>query len=744
VPLLSRLFLLVAIALLPAIAIQTYNEIDLRRARQVEVQDQALGLAKLAAAEQQQIVEGIRQVLIALSELPAIRAKDIRACNAYLSTIKQRYPGFIFFIVTDMNGISNCNTGNGEPMTAAGRAYFANALRTGAFTVGVFAIGRQSGSKILHFALPFYGDDARMGGVIVASLSLDWLANALASKGVPPGAALTITDRDGTVLARYPDNERFAGKRMPDAIYATVSHTGAADTRDLDGVERIVGSSTLQPDSGRLLVNFGLDKTRAFTEIRARTERGIFLIILSTSLVLMFTWLGAREFIHRPLGRLVDAANQWRLGDYGRRVTIGDKRSEIARVGDAFNTMADALEDREQELLEAKRRAEEAAARIITVFESTTDSVLLVDRDWRISYANERAKAQLAEGSDLIGIDLWQAFPDTADTNIYSQIRAAMSDQQPARFEAFFRQRDAWYEVNAFPSSQGLAVYFRDVTEHKRALEARRLMEEQLHQSQKMEAVGQLTGGVAHDFNNLLAVILGNLNLLRKHMKDEGPTRRLVDSAVQGAERGAALTQRLLAFARRQGLSPRIIDIPELVAGMGDLIRRSLGPEIRITTSFPPSLPAVNADPNQLELALLNLMVNARDAMPLGGTITISSRTEIVGERRPWHGCGDAGARSRAILHHKRRRQGHRPGSLDGPRLRGPVGRRLEAREPSQCRHDRGDLAARGHAGGAGRPRAEAPAAHDGSQLHCSRGRRRCFGRWSHGRHARGSGPYGA
>jgi signal transduction histidine kinase/CheY-like chemotaxis protein/HAMP domain-containing protein len=632
VPLLSRLFLLVAIALLPAIAIQTYNEIDLRRSRQVEVQDQALGLAKLAAAEQQQIVQGIHQVLIALSELPAIKAKDTQACNAYLLSVKQRYPGFIFFIVTDMNGISHCNTGNGEPMTTAGRAYFANALRTGAFTVGEFAIGRQCGCKILHFALPFYGDDARMGGVIVASLSLDWLADFIARKGIPPGAALTIADRNGTVLARYPDNERFAGKRMPDAIYATVNHTGAADTRDLDGVERIVGSSTLEPDSGGLLVTFGLDKTQAFTEIRARTERGIFLIILSTSLVLMFTWLGARQFIHRPLGHLVDAANQWRLGDYGRRVTIRDKRSEIARVGDAFNTMAEALENRERELLEAKRRAEEAAVRIITVFESTTDSVLLVDRDWRISYANERAKVQLAEGSDLIGVDLWQAFPDTVDTNIYSQIRAAMSDQQPARFEAFFRQRNVWYEVNAFPSSQGLAVYFRDVTEHKRALEARHLIEEQLHQSQKMEAVGQLTGGVAHDFNNLLAVILGNLNLLRKHMKDEGPTRRLVDSAIQGAERGAALTQRLLAFARRQGLFPRSIDIRALVTGMSDLIRRSLGPEIQITTAFPASLPAVNADPNQLELVLLNLIVNARDAMPLGGTITISARVEFVGE----------------------------------------------------------------------------------------------------------------
>jgi signal transduction histidine kinase/CheY-like chemotaxis protein len=633
VPLLSRLFLLVAFALLPVIAIQTYNEIDLRRSREVEVRDQALGLAKLAASEQQQIIQGIRQVLIALSELPAIKAKNTEACNAYLSTIKQRYPGFIFFLVTDMNGISSCNTGNGALMTSAGRPYFNNAVRNGEFTVGEFAIGRQSGQNILHFALPFYGNDDRMGGIVVASLSLDWLATALESKSVPPGTALTISDRNGTILARYPDNERFVGKRMPEGVYARVSHMGATDIRDVDGVERIVGSAVLQAGSGGLLINVGLDKTQAFAEIESRTQRGILLIILSTCLVLVLTWLGARRFIDRPLGHLVEAANQWRLGDYARRVNIRDKRSEIARVGDAFNTMADALEDREQELREAKRKAEEAAIRLATVLESTTDSVLFIDRDWRISYVNERARAQLAEGSNLIGMNLWQAFLDAAGAEIYTPIRAAMLDQCPASFEAFSPRRQAWYHVNAFPSSQGLAVYFRDVTDHKRALEERRLIEEQLHQSQKMEAVGQLTGGVAHDFNNLLAVILGNLNLLGKHMRDEGTLRRLVDSAIQGAERGAALTQRLLAFGRRQDLFPRTIDVPELVAGMSDLIRRSLGPELQIVTAFPSFLPPVNADPNQLELVLLNLMVNARDAMPLGGTITISARVERVGPR---------------------------------------------------------------------------------------------------------------
>src|SRR5215470_3301001 len=131
VTLLSRLLVLVAIALLPAIAFQAHSEFALRKARQVEVQNQALSLAQLAAAEQRQIVQGIHQALIALSELPAIKAKDAAGCDAYLARIKKRYPGFISFIVADTNGATFCDTSDDHrPSTAAGRPYFANVLTT--------------------------------------------------------------------------------------------------------------------------------------------------------------------------------------------------------------------------------------------------------------------------------------------------------------------------------------------------------------------------------------------------------------------------------------------------------------------------------------------------------------------------------------------------------------------------------------------------------------------------------------
>ncbi|HTR87209.1 MAG TPA: ATP-binding protein [Reyranella sp.] len=148
--------------------------------------------------------------------------------------------------------------------------------------------------------------------------------------------------------------------------------------------------------------------------------------------------------------------------------------------------------------------------------------------------------------------------------------------------------------------------------------------QEQLRHVQKMESIGQLTGGVAHDFNNLLTAVLGNLELLRKRLPADPGVERLIDGAMQGAQRGAALTQRLLAFARRQALEPKPIDLGFLVQGMAELLRRSIGPSIHMDLDLPSGLPAALADANQLELALLNLAVNARDAMPEGGTLTIA------------------------------------------------------------------------------------------------------------------------
>jgi signal transduction histidine kinase len=154
----------------------------------------------------------------------------------------------------------------------------------------------------------------------------------------------------------------------------------------------------------------------------------------------------------------------------------------------------------------------------------------------------------------------------------------------------------------------------------------------QVHEMQKVESLGQLTGGVAHDFNNLLMAVLGNLGLVAKYSADNPKISRLVDGAIRAAERGATLTKRMLAFARRQELKPEIVDIPRLIGGTVDMLRHSLGPETEIVTEFHAEKLATRVDPNQLELALLNLALNARDAMPQGGRLLITARRERISE----------------------------------------------------------------------------------------------------------------
>ena len=181
----------------------------------------------------------------------------------------------------------------------------------------------------------------------------------------------------------------------------------------------------------------------------------------------------------------------------------------------------------------------------------------------------------------------------------------------------------------------GYAKVTRDITERMRVQQSLEQAQQALFQTQKMESIGQLTGGIAHDFNNLLTAILGSLELLRKRIPNDPRALALLQNALHGAERGATLTQRMLAFARRQELKIEAVALDGLISGMMGLMERALGPTIRIDCRVRADLPAVRTDANQLETALLNLAVNARDAMPDGGVIVIDGYEQEIAADSP-------------------------------------------------------------------------------------------------------------
>lgn len=229
--------------------------------------------------------------------------------------------------------------------------------------------------------------------------------------------------------------------------------------------------------------------------------------------------------------------------------------------------------------------------------------------------------------TELIGrTSQWMEHPDDVGPT-RERIDDLADGKAVMRFDNRFRAKDGSYRTfswTAVPEGDLIYCVARDVTEQRAHARALNDAEAALRQAQKMETLGQLTGGVAHDFNNLLQIVTGNLDLLQRALPaDNARLQRMVGRATAGAERAAILTQRLLAFSRRQPLDPRPVDPNRLVAGMSDLLHRTLGETIIVRAVETPNSWPIDVDVNQMENALLNLAVNARDAMPGGGTLTI-------------------------------------------------------------------------------------------------------------------------
>src|SRR4051812_29187449 len=261
---LARLFILVAIAVLPALAIESYNQFDLRQEREREVRRDALRLATFASGELDRIVESGAGLLSALSRLPAVRNFDTAACSSYLAALGQVFPQYGLIGATDAGGNVFCASKQPPPgFNLSDRPAWRQAMQTGEFTVGIYNFGKLANVPVLPLSLTFRDEAGAIAGLVYVSLDLEWLARYFADKRFDKDATLLIADRNATILLRLPDNQRFSGTAFAGTYhrYVHAAEPGTDEIVGVDGVRRILGYVPVTPPPANgLYVGIGLTR----------------------------------------------------------------------------------------------------------------------------------------------------------------------------------------------------------------------------------------------------------------------------------------------------------------------------------------------------------------------------------------------------------------------------------------------------------------------------------------------------
>ncbi|HEX6979356.1 MAG TPA: histidine kinase dimerization/phosphoacceptor domain -containing protein [Alphaproteobacteria bacterium] len=362
-----RVFLLMLVALVPAIAIQLYNEFDLRHRRESEVREAALEDAQLVAANMSAILEGSRQLLVALAELPAIQSLDRNRCAETLGMLlAAELPAYANIAVADMSGNFVCQGHQsfvGDLPVVSDRTYFRDAKQTGAFVVGEYAAGRSQSGEVLPVAQPIMRAN-EMVGVLVAGLDLGWLQQHFQRRPLQEGTVLTITDHGGTILVSLPAGQHWVGQEIPEAHrpYVLGDMDRTAELTDLDGLVRVFAYAPVNYPPLGFAVAIGVDKQRALAPINSATVRGLSLILGGLVIGLAAAWAFNRYFIDQPVNVLLETTRRWTAGDYGARVGVKSAKTELEELGYSFDTMAERLQ---QHLLQKDMMLREVNHRIM-------------------------------------------------------------------------------------------------------------------------------------------------------------------------------------------------------------------------------------------------------------------------------------------------------------------------------------------------------------------------------------------
>ncbi|MBI4786433.1 MAG: diguanylate cyclase [Chloroflexi bacterium] len=478
-----RLMLLVLIAILPVFGLTLYGDLEQRRQAIADIQHKAERALQLTVTKQGELIHSTRQLLMLLAQLPQVRERDARACHAVLSRLLTPDSRFANLRVSTLDGEVFCSARlMTEPVNVADARYFQSVLTTHDFAIGNFEVGPISQKPMVGFGYPVLDETGQVQAVVVATLDLAWLNRLLMESDLPPHSTLTLFDRQGIVLARYPESASAVGQSTADLpIVKTIlsQPSGTAQGLAPDGTPHLSFFRPLQdnPDA-TLYLNLDVSEADALADIQDTFARHLAVLGVVTAIAMAAAWFGGEVFVRRPLQLLTGTARRWASGDLSTRTGLVNGWGEFGELAHTFDEMARALEQREAEHARAVQALRESDDRYRDLFENANDLIQCVTPAGSLVYTNRAWRETLGYTEDEVAhLSLVDIIDPDCQDHCLQVFGRLMAGEKIERIEAGFVSKGGQKitvegSINCrFDHGQPVATrgIFRDITARKQA-----------------------------------------------------------------------------------------------------------------------------------------------------------------------------------------------------------------------------------------------------------------------------------
>ncbi len=419
--------LLVALALLPITGLLLYDAESQRHEAAENAKMEALRVARLCASNNERLIESARQILVTLAQTPAVQERNREKCNALFAKIVQRFPLFANLGLLDADGnLLASGIAFDEPINLAQRSYFQRAIKARDFAVGDFQVGRITKIASLNVAFPLIGEDHHAFAVIYAALNLSWLSDIMQRMDLPARATMSAIDQDGTILARYPDANRWVGTSAAGApigeIILSAKNEGTAETEGIDGVRRLYAFTNLHLKQGldrRVFISIGIPSDLAYHNANKMLVRQLWTMATFAIAALAASWFIADLLVLRRVNALVAAAREVTAGNLKARVRSNPRGGELSQLADAFDEMAASLEQRVAERDATASALKKSETLFRSLFEFSPTAIFVEDDSGRVIDANSAAcKLHGLTSAELVGKNVSDLVPSDVKNDL--------------------------------------------------------------------------------------------------------------------------------------------------------------------------------------------------------------------------------------------------------------------------------------------------------------------------------------